>query len=310
MKTNFKTKILFNKKGEKTQFWKFLPVGIFIFIFAYVIVLQIPAKDFQLSAFLGGNPSLSFHENTLKITTINIIKSLEFHFLDEMPDVDDCKIYYDNEDEKKEISNKQYMFKPNPDDNLLQVIMSESILGEMTFEFTLAERYLGKDPKRYHIKKVVVNGSEKSLYDFIENEIKSEESNIYLYTPFTIDNISGYLALKFGIYLLFIIQLILICLALFQLLSLTLSLRYGWIQIIRLEFTFIDTISKDYSLQFGFLGTIVSLWVSLETSVIGAGDLYLIIEILKKAVFTTVLGTMTYAFTSIKMSLLHKEDHV
>lgn len=55
----------------------------------------------------------------------------------------------------------------------------------------------------------------------------------------------------------------------------------------------LDIISERYSTFLGFLGTVVSLWVALERSGMDFSNFFELLDILKYAVFTTVLGLVT-----------------
>jgi len=134
--------------------------------------------------------------------------------------------------------------------------------------------------------------------NFYYNEINKNQSNIELYNAFDISNLSNFIARLIGkqaiIFLITILMILLICQ---MLLFIIFVLRqpphvkeYFDNPEKNAPVTFVDKLSNEFAIPLGFLGTVVSIWVSLEEGYIDYSSFFQILEIIKLAIFTTVLG--------------------
>lgn len=62
----------------------------------------------------------------------------------------------------------------------------------------------------------------------------------------------------------------------------------------------VDIISEDYAVIFGFLGTVLSMWVALETAGLDYSNFFEILDLVKFAIFTTVLGLIIKSIYGIR----------
>jgi hypothetical protein len=151
-------------------------------------------------------------------------------------------------------------------------------------------------PTKRYITEIKIDKQEKNIPYFYYHLIDHSDSNVKLYYAFQIYNISSYAAEIFGQTFIWGILSTLIILLLCQIL-----LFVVWI-ILRPEpegyidkegsppITFIDELSDRFAVPLGFLGTVVSIWYSLEDTGMAGLSYVRIVDIMKFAIFSTVMG--------------------
>lgn len=181
-------------------------------------------------------------------------------------------------------------------------------LQNIPLALTLSDpKKAGYIPKRY-VKTVRIDHNQHPIPDFSYNVLSLDSSNTVLYYPFHFMSLSGYLANTFGYHFMFLIVLALLVLFLCQIILFTVSICYQPQQAKNyfdkpeenIAITFIDSVADRFAIPLGFLGTVVSVWYSLEEPGTDYRSFVQILEIVKIAIFTTVLGLTTKVLCIIR----------
>lgn len=164
--------------------------------------------------------------------------------------------------------------------------------------------------KRF-IRKIKINDYEESIIDFIHDDISNINKSVSIYYEYSLWNLSNIAAKYFGFSIVSLILLILLILFACQLLLLPISV--GWQpEVVKDYFRdnekgkaifIIDELANNFAIPLGFLGTVTSIWHSLEISVIDYSNFSQVIEILKIAIFTSVLGLSTKMICTLRAYL-------
>ena len=175
------------------------------------------------------------------------------------------------------------------------------------------EQERGDIPKRRFIKSIRMDGRQVSLIDFYENVLitDQDQSNVEYFKPLDIRNISNTLGNLFGEPLVFLVTFILLVMLGAQLFIIMMAFVKQLLPQLYTEVgekamfpvNWIDGFAENYSMLFGFLGTILSIWVSLEKADTDYGDFFQMLTMVKFAVFTTVLGLMTRIVYGVRVYL-------
>lgn len=144
---------------------------------------------------------------------------------------------------------------------------------------------------------VTVDGRNYSPYEFLSSVVVRDSSNLELFYPLGPQNISSEVAQRLGPFLVDGILYVLLFLASCQIVLLAATFKQP--EVVSQYFkdfedsravTVIDKASNDFAIALGLLGTISAIWVALEQPGIDFSSFEGILQILRKAVFTTVLG--------------------
>jgi len=156
-------------------------------------------------------------------------------------------------------------------------------------------------PRRTYITDLRLDGRPESIPAFYNRLMVQTESNPVLYYPFQIKNLSSFVSEKIGASALWLILITLIGLAAYQFIMFLISVIWQPEQV--KEFfekeqtkrgaSFLDELATRFAIPLGFLGTVVSVWYSLEQSDTDFASFAQMLEIIKVAIFTSVLGLFT-----------------
>jgi hypothetical protein len=144
-------------------------------------------------------------------------------------------------------------------------------------------------------------------YAFLSTVVVREDSNLELYYPLGPQNISSEIARRVGPSLVDAILYSLLFLAGSQILLLLATIKQP--EVVSRYFknfqdakavSIIDMASNDFAIALGLLGTISAIWVALEQPGMDFSSFDRILDVLRKAVFTTVLGIATKMLCSLR----------
>lgn len=163
------------------------------------------------------------------------------------------------------------------------------------------------------IDKIMLDGELIDLVEFYENYLDKNNSKIEYYFFNQFNNISTWLSINAGYKISLFIQFTLISMLAIQLALLFLGVFFqppGLGDYFRnprddAAISIIDTLSNNHAISIGFLGTIISIWIALESNTSGFNDFEKIISIFKIAIFTTVLGLAIKMICSIRGAIAH-----
>ena len=191
------------------------------------------------------------------------------------------------------------------------IINDSAIKGQTDLIVYFRERGRGDIPKRRFIKSVRMDGKQINLKDFYENFLITDQSNVEYYKPLDIRNISNTLENIFGESLVLLVTFILLVMLGAQIFIIMMSFIKQLLPQLYTEVggkaifpvNWIDGFAKNYSMLFGFLGTILSIWVSSRDGNTDYGDFFQMLNMVKFAVFTTVLGLMVRIAYEVRVYL-------
>ena len=156
------------------------------------------------------------------------------------------------------------------------------------------------------IKSVHFDSQKIGITDFNNNYIV--DSNLVYFRSYHFSNISSYMAEKYGQLLLRIVSIFLLILLISQLFLFFFTIIESIIKkeslIVNdhpiLMIKAIDYVSKNYAIILGFLGTVLSIWITLELSMHDYSNFFQILDIIRLAIFTTVEGLLIVTIYSIR----------
>lgn len=151
------------------------------------------------------------------------------------------------------------------------------------------------------IVNILIDNKEHSIQEIFYDYFSKKDNNLILYYLVDLKNTSNFLASEYGIIITRLITAVLLIFFSFQLLYFFISVVWQPSEICQYfanpanytqnnTVTWVDEISEKFSISLGFLGTVTSIWVALESSESDYSSFYSILEIIKVAIFTTVLG--------------------
>jgi hypothetical protein len=275
------------KKYKIASHLIFIFVATYIAIGCFIIENDYPIKKMEVSKFLTGKLELSVYGDILSFTLSTDVKRIKFHFINKINEIGVISEKYPDYNVRVS-SNKKWLFITANKGDLLNKKINISLSGI---------KYSGM-PITRNIDKVFVGDNQISIYDFYFNKLNIKSSNITTYYPLSINNISNFMARKFGTIVIVLVKSILIILFMSQL-ALFFILVFWNVPVAndffknpenKFPLTFIDNISENFSIYLGFLGTITSLWLSLEIATINFQSFGDVLSVMKNGIFTTVLG--------------------
>lgn len=167
------------------------------------------------------------------------------------------------------------------------------------------------------VNRVRINEEDVPLGTFMNDYVEQKTSNISFHSPRQFKNLSRYLALSFGDNILTVIQFVLFTFFSIQLFLFLIGVI--WCPPIISDIfstenlgrtaTWIDNFSIRHAIPLGFLGTVLSLWIAVETNVAGFKNFDAIFSIFKVAIFTTALAlaiSLICIVRGYKLSLTHR----
>ena len=283
---------------------------VLLLVTAYISVGQVLLKtdlhkdhENLLTTLFTGAPTLEVESNVLLLDVKSDAKKLEVHFTQgnlwpHVPPVLSAK-------DKKEVI--PYKLTGNKDWFSIRANNSDS-LSDSRVNVSLSPESNAGNRKVYFIKKVLLDGQEVHLTDFYYNYLDKNNSNVRLFYPADLRNLSKVLAIKAGKALTTIVVAILLVLFSTQLLLYFVSFvweppevsSYFQAPDTQKPVSILDSIAEEYSIPLGFLGTVLSIWFALENGANEFSDFYGILQILKIAIFTTVLGLATKVICTVR----------
>ncbi len=204
----------------------------------------------------------------------------------------------------------KYEVASSPDKKSIQITIKDSkeISGWLTMYIYFKGVGSRDFPTRKYIKAISFDGSDVGITSFYNTFLIQEDSNLKYYKAFSIRNISNFLAIQYGQILIYAITYILVVILAIQLVIFFLTmvesllskrdLQIGLGSISPIDI--VDIISEDYAVIFGFLGTVLSMWVALETAGLDYSNFFEILDLVKFAIFTTVLGLIIKSIYGIR----------
>ena len=259
--------------------------------------IPIQFTDFDSST-LSGPKYLVIDDNFLSISINKNFKELELKFLDPISINENYKIFKNTSDSNHELIKQDFSLTISPDKKLLRVKINKDLDGTTALNIPFQKPHNEGFLKRKYIESVSINQEEIPMGRFYKQYIDTGQSKVNYYRAFTIENISTYLAKYYGVWLYSATAYVLEVLLAFQLIlffttaigSLISTNRIGIAEKAVIPINFFDIASRDLSTFLGFFGTITSIWTALEFSDFDYSDFFQILNLIKMAVFTTVLG--------------------
>jgi hypothetical protein len=299
-----------NENLESKQFFKDYKITgisfsiIALLLFIYGIVNQFLDTN---SVFLSGPKFLIVEQDHLVISTDKVFRTIELEFEDkvEYDELTRNSFVHLNGIHGKRLSEKATL---GGNGKRVQFSLKKEHHGNKLFTVIFNERFNNEAPIKRTIKSVFIDNNKVSIFKFYNEYLNPEESNVKYVRAFDYRYFSCFLARAFGRHIVIILMFILIVLFSVQLILIimifTLQLisptHYKLGRLAPPPLNYFDILSKDYAVVFGFLGTITSLWVALETSDSNLAGRYEIFDTIKLAIFTTVLGLATRSLFAIR----------
>ena len=292
-------------------------IGIFfsaiaLLLFVYGIFNQYWDTD---CIWLSGPKYLTIEENHLIIRINKVFKSIEFQFENKI-DAMKNRIEIISTSDKLEKNNgfsfhssiKMESIQFGDDGTNIKISLVDNYPGSKDIFVFFKEKYKNEVSKRRIINSVKIDEEYVSIYKFYNEYIDSEISNILYTRAFDYRFMSNFIARLFGRKIIIIILFLLIVIFIIQLLLLALTFylqifhptQYKIGRLAPPPLNLFDILSRDYAVIFGFFGTIASVWVALETSDTNFANQFEIFEIIKMAVFSTVIGLATRSTFAIR----------
>lgn len=238
-------------------------------------------------------PRLEVRANILKIEIKNQIKLIELKFNNSLESV-----FLLKGDKDKVL---KYDIKLGPEKEWLSIQTKNTSLQGVPINILLSKPEKAGYSKKRMIETIRIDNKELDISPFYHNYLLHQYSNLSIYYPLALPNISSFLASKFGNLVVRLILGLLWILFVCQTILLIISLMIQPEEVKEFfnnptkdnAITFLDGIAERFAIPLGFLGTVVSIWVSLELSEMDYRSFVQILEIIKIAIFTTVLGLAT-----------------
>jgi hypothetical protein len=297
-----------NKKNnlkERNPILKILFFLLIVGVFAYFLIGQLFNFD---SILIGGPKYLLIEDNFLSVGINRSFSKLELFFREPVRVGKNNEVLKQKNSQREPIKAENYTITSSTDNKAISVNIKEDINGTIYIKINFSALSVGGFPKKKYIKNVILDGNEIGLTKFFNSFIDQRDGNIEYYKSFDLKNISSILAEQYGSWLFYTVSLILVVLLTIQFIVFFVTviesffsekaIKIGENAIFPLNL--IDTVSRDFSVFLGFLGTIVSIWTALEISDFDYSNFFQILGIIKMAVFTTVLGLLVRILYSIR----------
>lgn len=295
--------------GSKQLFKDYRITGISFSILALLLFTFGLANQFfdTDSVFLSGPKFLLVEQDHLVISTDKVFRTLELEFKEKVETDESIKNSFIKLHgiHGKRLSEKATL---GGGGKRIQFILEKEYRGNKIFTVFFSERFNKKAPKKRTIESVFIDNNKVSIFKFYNEYLNPKESNVKYIRAFDYRYFSCFLAKAFGRYIVIILMFLLIVLFSVQLILIVMIFILQFISPIHYKLgklappplNYFDILSKDYAVVFGFLGTITSLWVALETSDSNLSSPYEIFDTIKLAIFTTVLGLATRSLFAIR----------
>jgi len=290
---------------------------IIVFVLA-IIVFFLLSELIEHDSYISGGPKfLLCQDNVLDITIGHLFNSLELRFEEPVELDNGSQVYcYDSSNKLIALENDDFIINNVSDQKNIQIkILNDKITGSIRLKIIFKGVWEGLNSSRKYIKSIKLNTNSVGITDFYKNTIDIKKSNITYYKSLSIFNISHFLAKRWGITLVTIIQVSLLVLFFSQFILFFLSLFHSKIipksfRDLRESLLSLNVLNyfSRHSITIGFLGTISSIWVSLELLDTIFNNFFQILDLLKVAIFTTVLGLTTRILYEIKEWFYAKES--
>jgi hypothetical protein len=278
--------------------------SLIILILVYIFICQKWDTD---SGIIGGPKYLYIQDNVIILTILKSFEILEIEFKEDIELSDKHNIYLVTKDSKSIIEKDKYTITPL-NKRIIKVSIPSNLSGKISIRLNLAAAEFGAFPKRILIKEVRLDKKIVGLKTFHSDYLDEAESNTNYYKSFDIQNISNFLAMHIGNTLLSVIIYLLGIIFVFQLIVFVLTFIYRIFTLNQIKLAeeafvplkYFDIVSRDYAITIGFLGTVLSIWIALEVEGMDYSNFFQILNIIKKAVFTSVLGLLIKFIFSIR----------
>jgi hypothetical protein len=152
---------------------------------------------------------------------------------------------------------------------------------------------------RRYITMIRIDKRPESIPGLYQSFIDRKASNLNIYYPFHVFHVSTYFAELFGNQFMWLISTVLLVILASQ--GLLFLISIVWQPEVVTEYfndrnpavTFVDEVSNRFAIPLRFLGTVCSIWYSLETIETDYSSFLQVLNAMRVAVFTTVMGLAT-----------------
>ena len=294
---------------RKRTYWVLLLVVVYLGI-GQIILRSNLHKEYEngFTMLFTGIPSLEVGSNVLILDFKTLAKSLEVHFSRPIsPTVALVISVKDN----KEIY--PYRIIGRGEDWFAVSVNNIESLSDQPVNVNLTSAINDGNNSNFFIKRVLLDGREVTLSDFYYKYLRQGETNVRLFYPADLFNLSKLFAMYAGTAITRIVVALLVVMFLTQFILLILSIKGEPHEVASFfrhpehnkPISILDSLAEEYSIPLGFLGTVLSIWVALENATEELSDFYAILQILKIAIFTTVLGLSTKLICTIRRKQVH-----
>lgn len=258
----------------------------------------------QLVASMVKEPVLKIVSGKLLFSIQGDVKSFSFRFKN--PIVDASKILVTNDLFEHR---KAYRLENSQDGYWLIVrsrVGEHKTLNNVIISIEM-DREEVSNRKPAFVDEISVNGKNISAIELFQKYIKigKYEKGIVLHYPYSLQNISNTLANIIGGTVVYMVLVTLLLFALVQFVMLVLDIRFPIFNFSRgkHELHMIDKMTGAYSIPLGLFGTIISIWYSLEVTNQYISNYTELVEIIKVAIFTSVLGISSVLMLEVRNRL-------
>ncbi len=261
--------------------------------------------DNQLIASIVRAPILKVISGKLSFSIQGDVKKLSFHF--DRPIIEASKIFFINQ--TKGIKSN-YKLENSEDNHWLYFQGANEGTGALAHISIEVSSDVINNRQPVFIDRISLDGRVISATELFQKYIKVDKSNknIVLYYPMALANISNTLANTVGGALVYIILVLLLLMMVVQLVMFVLG--YFICKIRKPLETdplhMIDHLTETYAIPLGLLGTIISVWYSLEVTNQSISNYGQLVEIIKIAIFTSVLGVSSTLLYEVRRRIYAK----
>ena len=264
-------------------------IGVLFLIALYLFLSVILTHNFKLTNrfynIFTGPPSISIKSNLMQFEVKKPVKYIELR-LDREVEYELFKFTGTSRHFKMSSQNKSNWIKleSETENPMTDIISIKTYNSNMKAVFN-----------PYFIEEIILDNNSYSIPEIFYN-IFNFDSNASLYYPFKIENLSSTLA-KWSEWPLYSLIVFLMLIFLTQLAYiLTLNKLPNELantvlnDIVKEGLSLMDKMADQYAIPLGFLGTLMSLWITLENAGSDLYDFKFFVETLKIALLTSVLG--------------------
>lgn len=289
---------------KQKSFLNIFAWSLIILIIVYIILCQEWDTDSEI---IGGPKYLYVQDNVIILTIVKSFEILEIEFKEPIDLSKKHNIYIIDNDKNTILKENEYKIN-SINSKLIRINILNNLFGKISIHLNLSGSEKGAFPKRTFIKEIKLDKKVIGLKTFYSDFLEQNQSNAYYYKSFDMQNISNFLAMQIGNTLLSVIIYSLSILFVFQLIIFIVTFIYRIFTLNQINtaekaimpFKYFDIVSRDYAITFGFLGTILSIWIALEVEGMDYSNFFQILATIKKAVFTSVLGLLIKFVYSIR----------